>query len=119
MKIVKYSALLAFVTLSLSVGVFAKDENEGRFTVSDSVQIGSNQLTAGEYKASWEGSGPDVQVKILRGKNVVASAPAKLVDEPSGQNSITRAASSRLVQEIHFGSLHKSLVFSLAVAAQN
>ena len=28
----------------------------------------------------WEGTGPDVQVSIMRGKNVIAKVPAKLVD---------------------------------------
>ena len=93
MKVVKYSALLAMVTLSLAVGLFArdkaKDKNEGKFTLVDSVQVGSTELKAGDYKATWDGSGSDVQLKILQGKNVVATAPARLVDDSSGQDSVT------------------------------
>jgi hypothetical protein len=123
MKVVKYSALLAMLTLSLSAGLFArdksKDKNEGKFTLVDSVQVGSSELKAGDYKATWNGSGPDVQVIILQGKDVVATVPAKLVDDSSGQDSITVGDPSKLLQEIHFRSLHKSLVFSAAVAAQS
>jgi hypothetical protein len=122
MKVVRYGALLALVALSLSLGLVAKDKkdkNEAKFTLADSVQIGSNELKAGNYKAIWDSSGPDVEVKILQGNNVVATAPAKLVDESSEHDSVTLADPSKLLQEIHFGSLHKSLVFSPAVAAQN
>ena len=85
----------------------------------DSVQVGSTQLKAGDYKATWDGSGPDVEVKILQGKNVVATAPARLEDQSSGQDSVAvrDPGNSRVLQEIDFGGLHKSLVFSPAVAA--
>jgi hypothetical protein len=112
MKVVKYGALVVMVTLSLSVGLFAKDKNAGRFTLVDSVQVGSIELKAGDYKATWDGSGPDVQVKILQGKNVVATAPAKLVDNSSGQDSVTVGDPSKLLQQIHFGNLHKSLLLN-------
>lgn len=120
MRFVKYVALLALVALSLSSGLFAKDKNEGKFRLFDSVQLGSTQLQAGDYKATWDGTGPDVEVKILQGKNVVATAPAKLVDQSSGQDSVTVGdpSNSRALQEIDFGGLHKALVFSPAVAAQ-
>ena len=117
MKVVKYAALLAIVTLSLSLGLYAKDKNEGKFNLADSVQIGSTQLKAGSYKATWDGSGPDVQVKIFQGKNVIATVPAKLVDDSFASDSVTVADPSRSVQEIHFGGLHKSLVFAPAEAA--
>ena len=119
MKLVKYSALIALMAISLSAVLLAKDKNEGSFTVTHSIQVGSTQLKAGSYRATWDGTGPDVEVKFLQGKNVVATAPAKLVDETDRKDSITLDGSSKLVQEIHFGSLQKSLVFSAAVAAQN
>lgn len=121
MKFVKFAALLGLVTLSMSLGVSAKDKNEGKFTLTDSVQVGSTQLKPGDYKATWEGTGSDVQVKILQGKNVVATTSAKLVDRLSGQDSVTvdNSNSSRTLQEIDFGSLRKGLVFGSAVTAQN
>jgi hypothetical protein len=115
---VKYGALLGVVSLSLSLGLFARDRNEGKFTLVDSVQVGSTQLKAGDYKVIWDGTGPDLQVKIVQGKNVVATAVAKLVDESFAQDSVTVDDSNKALQEILFGSLHKSLVFSPAVPAQ-
>ena len=56
MKSMKYFALLAVVA-TLTLGAFAKGPNEGKFTLSDNVQLGSTQLKAGDYKATWEGTG--------------------------------------------------------------
>src|SRR5215831_4146089 len=117
MKSVKFVALLAMV-LSLSAAVFAKDsKNEGKFTLSDSVQLGSTQLKPGDYKATWEGTGSDVQVKVLKGKEVVAAVPAKLADQKSGQDSVSLGNSNgtKTLVGIDFGGLHKSLVFDSTV----
>ena len=121
MKAVRYSAVLALVALSLSLSVFAKDKNEGKFTLSDSALVGSTQLRPGDYKATWEGSGPEVQVKILQGKNVLASGSAKLVDNPSQQDAVTvsGSASARTVDEIDFSGARKGLVFGSQATAQN
>lgn len=121
MKFVKYSALLALVAFSLSLAAFAKDKNEGKFTLNDPAQIGSTQLKAGSYKATWEGSGSDVQVKILQGKDVVATTSAKLVDSPQGVDSVTlgTAGPTKTVEEIDFGGQHKALVFSSPETAKN
>src|SRR5262250_789881 len=94
MRAVKYSAVLALVAFSLSLAAFAKNSNEGKFTLWDSAAVGSTQLAPGDYKATWEGSGPDVQVKILQGKNVVAAGPAKLVDNPTRQDAVIVKGSS-------------------------
>ena len=114
MKFVKYSALLVLVAFSLSFGALAKDKNEGKFTLTEASQIGSTQLKPGEYKATWDGTGSDVQVKILQGKNVVATSSAKLVDQRSSLTAVTLGGSSgvKTVEEIDFGNLHKGLVFN-------
>jgi hypothetical protein len=121
MKSMKYVALLALVASSLTLGAFAKDKNEGKFTLSDPVQLGSTQLKPGDYKVVWDGTGSDVQVKILQGKNVVATTPAKLVDKPTSQDSVSlgTANGKKTLLEIDFGGLRKSLVFDSTVTAQN
>ena len=121
MKSVKYSAVLALVAFSLSLGAFAKDKNEGKFTLSNPASVGSTELRPGDYKATWEGSGSDVQVKILQGKNVVATSSAKLVDNPTRQDSVTVSGDNgvRTIDQIDFSSGHKSLVFASQPTAQN
>jgi hypothetical protein len=121
MKFVKHIAVFVLVALSLSLCAFAANKNEGKFTLSDSVQLGSIQLRAGDYKATWEGAGTEVQVKILQGKNVVATVPAKLEDRPSRQSSVAIGNSNgtKTLQEVDFGGIGKALVFGSEVTAQN
>ena len=122
MKFVKYSALLALVTFALSLGAFAKDRNEGKFKLSQTAQIGSTQLQPGDYKITWEGTGSDVQVKILQGKNVVATTSAKLVDKSYPNDSVTLGsgdAGVKTLDELDFGSRKQALVFSSAETAKN
>jgi hypothetical protein len=122
MKFVKYSALLILVAFSLSSGVFAKDRNnEGKFSLTEPAQIGSTQLKAGDYKVTWEGTGSDVQVKILQGKNVVATSSAKLVDKSLGTDAVTLGGASgvKTVEEIDFSNHKQALVFASAETAQN
>jgi hypothetical protein len=47
------------------------------------VILNGTTLKAGDYKVQWEGSGPNVEVSILQGKNVVAKVPARVVDLPA------------------------------------
>ena len=39
-------------------------------------------LKAGEYRLEWEGAGPNVELNIKQGKNVVAKVPARIVELP-------------------------------------
>jgi hypothetical protein len=121
MKFGKYIALLAVVTFGLSLGAFAKDQNQGKFTLSEPAQVGSTQLQAGNYKAAWEGTGSDVQVKILQGKNVVATTSAKLVDKSLGTDAVTLGAGNsgtKTLDEIDFAGKKQSLVFSSGETAR-
>jgi len=124
MKSLKFGALALVAAVVLSMGAFAKDKkdkNEGKFTLADSAQIGSTQLKPGDYKAEWDGTGSDVQVKILQGKNVVATTSAKLVDKQDASDSVTLGgtnSATKTVDEIDFGHSHKALVFGSAQTAQ-
>jgi hypothetical protein len=124
MKFVKYSAVLALVAFTLSLGAFAKDKsnNEGKFTLGDTAQVGSTQLKPGDYKAVWDGTGPDVQVQLLQGKHVMATTSAKLVDKSYAQDAVTLGPGSggvKTLDEVDFGSRNKALVFGSATTAQN
>ena len=51
--------------------------------------ISGTKLKAGDYKLEWDGSGPNVEVSIMQGRNVLAKVPAKVVDlnSPSANNA--------------------------------
>ena len=123
MKTGKYIAIVAVLASGLSLNTFAKDKNETRVTLSDSVQVGTTDLKPGDYKLQWEGNGPDVQVKVLQGKNVVATVPAKLAQSKSGWR--TDAITTRTVNnvntldEVDFAGGKQSLVFGEATATES
>jgi len=115
MKCVKYVAVLATLILGLSLGAFAKDKNEGKFTLGNTAKVGSTELKPGDYKVEWQGSGDAVEVKILQGKKVVATTTAKLVEqkEPARADAVTldNQTSAKILREIDFGNRKESLVF--------
>lgn len=86
----------ALILSSLSIPVFAA-KNSQTITFSTPVTVGAAKLPAGEYKLSWTGSAPDVQVTLEQknvGKPVTASVPAKLVAEKHGRTSLTTDSKS-------------------------
>jgi len=79
MKFATVSKNLAIgLTLLLATSAFAA--NKASLTLQDATTVNGTKLKAGDYKLQWDGSGPNVEVSILQGKNVVAKVPAKLVD---------------------------------------
>jgi hypothetical protein len=122
MKTGKYIAIVAVLASGLSLNAFAKDKNETRITLSDSVQVGTTDLKPGDYTLQWDGNGPDVQVKILKSKNVVATVPAKLGQGTSLRaNAITMRTVNNVktLDEVDFAGGKQALVFGDAAATQS
>jgi len=97
--------LLLGMALLLATSAFAS--NKGSMNVQENLTVSGKRLSAGDYQLQWEGSGPNVEVNILRGKKVVATVPARLVDinqSPSSNASIVRknADGSRTLTEVRF-----------------
>jgi len=79
MKTLSCLISLATLAVALSTVAFAAGKNEGNFTVSETVRIGSTDLKAGQYKAQWTGeSGSGVKIEILQHGKVVATAEGTL-----------------------------------------
>ena len=79
MKASKISkGLLLGLALLLATSVFAA--NKGSLQVNDPVTINGKQLQPGDYTVKWEGAGPNVELNILHGKQVIATVPARMVD---------------------------------------
>ncbi|HXY09438.1 MAG TPA: hypothetical protein VEI52_16460 [Terriglobales bacterium] len=82
MKFAKVTkGLLLGLALLLATSAFAaSDANKGSLTTMSDVTINGKVIPAGEYSLNWEGTGPNVQLNILKGKKVVATTPARRVD---------------------------------------
>jgi len=101
-----YKGLFLGLALLLATSAFAA--SQGPLEVKENVSLNGKQLPAGNYQLKWEGNGPNVEVTIIKNKNVVATVPARLQE-------VTRAASkdatvmhinddgSKSISEIQFG----------------
>jgi hypothetical protein len=79
--------LVTGLALLLASSAFAA--SKGELTLLSPATVNGTNLKAGDYKLQWDGTGTDVQVTILQGKNVIAKVPAKVVDlsAPSPNNA--------------------------------
>lgn len=116
MKFVQYLASFAVVALLFSVSAFAKDSHSGKFTLSDTVQVGSTQLAPGDYKAEWNGPANDVKVDIIQNGKTVATTQGKLQDlqKPSPYNAVLTKIvdnNTKKLDEIEFGNHTEALLF--------
>jgi len=66
------------LALLLASSAFAA--TKASMTLQSSATINGAQLKPGDYKLEWDGSGPNVEVSIVKGKKEIAKVPAKVVD---------------------------------------
>jgi hypothetical protein len=81
MKLSKVSILLIGSALVFSSAVFAGDANKGKLHLQDKTIVDGKPLNPGTYGVEWTGTGPTVQVTLLRGKQTVAMFQAHLTEE--------------------------------------
>jgi len=108
----------AFVFALVSIPSFAASKSSTvRFT-SD-VTVGSSKLPAGEYKLTYDGTAPNVQVTLVQkgaSHPVTATVPAKLTEQKHEQVSMTTnsANGGNLLQTVQLKNV--TLEFSSAPA---
>ncbi|MFZ0950750.1 MAG: hypothetical protein WAN17_00715 [Candidatus Sulfotelmatobacter sp.] len=71
-------SLVLGLALLLASSAFAG--TKASLQISNPVDVNGTTLKPGDYKVRWEGAGPSVELSILKGKNVVAKVPARLVE---------------------------------------
>jgi hypothetical protein len=81
--------------------------NKGTLHVSSPEIVAGERLGPGEYTVRWDGTGPNIEFRIMRGAKVVVAAPARMValDNPSANDSVViqiGADGSRRVSQISF-----------------
>lgn len=116
MKQIKYAALVSMLALLSTVSAFARDKNQHSVEISDSVQVGNTQLTPGNYKIEWQGTGPEIQVNFIRDGKTVATVPGTLKtnDAQVVQDEIVTegtSANTKTLKEIDFSHNKEAVVF--------
>jgi len=84
---------LAVLAVAVMLASSAFAATKATLHVNNTLTVNGTNLKPGDYKLQWDGSGPDVEVSILQGKNVVAKVPAKVVDlqaAPQSDATVTR-----------------------------
>jgi len=117
MKFGRYLASFAVLALLSSLSAFAKDIHSGKFTLSDTVQVGSTQLAPGNYKAEWNGPADNVKIEIIQNGKTVATTQGKLenLQKPSPYDAVltkTLDNNMKALDEIEFGNHTEALVLS-------
>ena len=87
----KYKAILAIILMMAPVALLAAQKNSGSVTFSETVTVNGTQIPPGDYRVEWQGTGPSVEVSILRAGKVLASSPATLVPGKTGLNGAFEA----------------------------
>jgi hypothetical protein len=83
-------SLLLGLAITLATSAFAGNKpNKASLQISEPTQVSGTKLAPGDYNVEWEGTGPSVEMSILKGKSVVAKVPAHIVDldSPSASNA--------------------------------
>lgn len=73
--------------LLVAIGAFAANATKGTLHLYETVSVQGKQLPPGNYKVEWNGTGANVQVSILNGKDTVATVPAKVVSTNTKNNT--------------------------------
>lgn len=105
-KLIVFALMLTFVSLS----AFAAT-GSGKINVVSAGQIAGQSLAAGQYKLTWTGEGDKVQVRIMKGKDTVVKAPAKLVEREYKANNDSVLVSDGKIKEVRFSGKKTVLVF--------
>jgi hypothetical protein len=81
MKLNKLSVSLLALGLLGSSAAFARESNKATLNIYEKVTVNGKALNPGKYTVNWEGSGPNVQVNIVQGKQTVATVPAHVTEQ--------------------------------------
>ncbi|HEY1471477.1 MAG TPA: hypothetical protein VGF61_20730 [Candidatus Acidoferrum sp.] len=114
MKVSRLLLAVLGAAFLFSTSAFAQSENKGKLSVPETITVEGKQVPPGDYKVQWEGTGPNVEVKILKGKETVATTQAHLVQAQNkaavDSYGITKQQDgSRVLTSIYFGGKNYSL----------
>ena len=114
-SICKGVVVLAVVLFAL--GSWA--ESKGALQLQHPASVGDKTLATGDYTVRWEGTGDQVQLKIYKGKEVVASVPARVIqlNSPAPYSSAVVSEGENgggMLSQIRFGGKKYALQISNA-----
>jgi hypothetical protein len=115
MKSLRFVSLIAVFALFLPVFAIAKEKDEGKLQLTDSVRIGTTQLEPGDYKVEWNGAGTMVKVNFLENHETVATSTGKIIDlkKPATEDEYVlrpvKNGKAKTIEEIDFANRTQAL----------
>ena len=123
MKLSKLSLAFFGSALLLSSAAVAGEINKGSLNLYEKVSVEGKALNPGKYTITWDGSGPNVQVTVLQGKQTVATFSAHLTEQATRNSedaygSAADTNGSRTLTAIYPNGKRFSLELEQATASQ-
>jgi hypothetical protein len=86
----KFRSLFAVAAMGFLIPAlaFAGSKNSTNLQLDQPVTVAGTQLAPGQYKVTWDGSGPNVTVSFAEGRKTVATAQGKLLSNPTNEQAI-------------------------------
>ena len=124
MKVRNISLTFLAGAVVLGAGTFAGEANKATLRLQQKVTVEGKQLTPGTYRLEWDGTGPDVRVNILRGKQTVATVPAHIVEQQArnaqdAYGTSVESDGSKSLTSIYVGGKNLTLQLQGTEAAQH
>ena len=115
-----FKKLLPAVALLLATSAFAA--NKASLELTDPVTVNGHKLAAGQYQLQWDGTGSNVELNILSRGKVVATVPARVVEQPKADRDdryrmVKNDDGTVSLTEIHFSGKKYSLALGEESAA--
>ena len=96
--------------------------NKGTLRVHEALEVNGQQLAAGEYQLRWDGTGSNVEVRVMQGKKEVAKTSAKLVnlDKASDNDAaiVDHSSGKAIVTEVRFAGKKYALAIGATEKAE-
>jgi hypothetical protein len=77
----------AMILALFSVPAFAAGKSQN-ISFDTAVKVGTTQLPAGDYKLTWAGAGPNVQITIAKRGTPAVTVPAHLVEQNHNNQAV-------------------------------
>lgn len=109
---------LFLAVLLIGLPVLASAANVKSISLPEPAKVGDKVLQPGDYKITWEGSGPTVDVKFQQNGKTIVTAPATVKQEKTGYEGGTldlkgeSANDTKTLESISFK--HMALIFGNA-----
>jgi hypothetical protein len=114
MKASRLSAILFVGSLLLTTAALAANTTKKTMHLFEKAEIEGKLLNPGDYRVEWSGTGPNIQLSIVQGRETVATVPARIVAEntPNDQDGyVLQPAKSggQSIEQIFFSGMKYNL----------